>query len=420
MKSAIYALVDCNNFYASCERVFNPRLKNKPMVILSNNDGCVIARSNEAKAIGIPMGAPYFKYRSLIEQSNTVVFSSNYTLYGDMSARVMDLLSQFTPQYEIYSIDEAFLRLDSLSECDYVAYAAQIKAQVFKCTGIPVSVGIGSTKTLTKVANHVAKKKTINGVFYLHPKNEDEVLANFAVEDVWGIGRKLSEKLKNRGIYTALNLKHASPAQMRKYFSVVVENIVHELNGLSCLLLEAVQPKQSITSSRSFGKKVTEIASLKEAVAGHCRVACEKLRKQKSVTQGIYIFAQTSRHSTTQVFQTHARSINFSTALDDTGLIIQLALTEVEKFFSEGSQYQKAGIILLDIMDKSTLSFDLFTPSPNRDVLMSVLDAINTKFQKNTLFYAAEGIKKDWQMKRERKSPHYTSSWTELAIAYAH
>ncbi|NNM58995.1 MAG: Y-family DNA polymerase [Legionellales bacterium] len=415
----MYALVDCNNFYASCERVFNPALKHKPIVILSNNDGCVIARSNEAKAIGIPMGLPYFQCKTLIEQSHTHVFSSNYTLYGDMSSRIMSLLSAFTPEYEIYSIDEAFLKLDSLAIQDHLVYASKIQQHILKSTGIPVSVGIGPTKTLAKVANYIAKKKTLLGLFEIHAANVEEMLASLAVEDIWGIGNNLGKRLRQMHIHSALDFKQASPVKMRKQFSVVVEKIVHELNSLSCLGLNEIEPKQSITSSRSFGIKVTELARLKEAIAYHSTIACTKMRKQHSFARGIYVFIKTSKHNEKQPYYRNAITVTFESPLNDTGLIIQQALQAIEKIFCPHLSYHKAGVMLLDLIDASLLQPDLFSPSPNRVILMEALDKINAKFQKGALFYAAEGIQKKWQMKRGKKSSDFTTNWKELAIAYA-
>lgn len=419
MKSTIYALLDCNNFYASCERVFNPDLQNKSIVILSNNDGCIIARSNEAKAIGIPMGAPYFKYKKLIEESHTTVFSSNYALYGDMSARVMSLLSQFTPLYEIYSIDEAFLRLDGLNIQDFIKYASAMKQHILRCTGMPVSIGIGPTKTLAKIANYIAKKKIIQGVFEVTDKNVDEILANLAVDNIWGVGWKLSARLRKQGIHSALDLKQISPVTMRKQFSVVVEKMVHELNGYSCLALEETQPKRNITSSRSFGKKVTALSDLKEAIASHCTKACAKLRTQNSFANGILLFIKTSKHDEKQSYCNFSTVIQFDTPLNDTGLIIRQVLPAVERLFRPHLKYNKVGVTLLDLVREDLLQQDCFTPSPNRHALMETLDAINAKYKKDTLFYAAEGIKKGWKMQQNSKSPHFTTSWDELALAHA-
>lgn len=419
MKNDLYALLDCNNFYASCERVFNPSLKNRPMVILSNNDGCVIARSNEAKAIGIPMGVPYFKCQRLIEQSQTVVFSSNYALYGDMSARVMSLLPSFTPEFEVYSIDEAFLKLNTVGTKNYFSYAVDMRQHVLRCTGLPVSIGIAATKTLSKVANVIAKKKTWQGVFEITPQNVDEVLATLAVEDIWGVGINLGRSLRKHRIHSALDLKRASPIMMRRQFNVVMEKMVHELNGHSCLALEEVSPKKNITSSRSFGMKVKDLTSLKEAIAYHCANAAVKLRDQGSAAQGMYVFIKTSKHDDSQVYSHLGKTIAFESPLYDTSLIIAAATQAVENIFQPHLRYYKAGIILLDLVEAATLQQDIFSPSPNREGLMEVLDEINQKYHNNLLFYAAEGLTQSWQAKRGRKSLSFTTNWKELPIAYA-
>lgn len=302
MKKMLYGLIDCNNFYASCERVFNPGLQNKPIVILSNNDGCIISRSNEAKALGIPMGAPYFKYKGLIEKSKTAVFSSNFSLYGDMSARVMSFLPYFSPDFEVYSIDEAFLTLDLAQLPSPTLYAKAIQHTLLKSTGLPVSIGLAPTKTLAKVANYIAKKKTSDGIFELTESNLETHLASLDIEEVWGIGRKLGPKLRQRGILTALDLKRSPPVVMRRQFNVIMEKMVHELNGYPCLTLEDISPKDTITSSRSFGQKVTELSHLKEALATHCAKACQKLRAQGTVARGIILFIKTSKHDENQLY----------------------------------------------------------------------------------------------------------------------
>lgn len=253
---SIYALVDCNNFYASCERVFNPQLEKKPVIVLSNNDGCIVARSNEAKALGLPMGAPYFKFEKMCLEKNVFVFSSNYELYGDISNRVMQVLQHFCPEIEIYSIDEAFLQLDKFSIWNLTNLMFEIRKKVKYWTGIPVSIGFGPTKTLAKIANKIAKKQSTSGVFDLcDEKIREDILANFLLEDVWGIGNRLSTRLNDLNIYTAKDLRDSNPKRMRKHFGVVIERIVQELRGSPCLTLESAQPRKQICSSRSFGKK---------------------------------------------------------------------------------------------------------------------------------------------------------------------
>ena len=291
----IFALVDCNNFYASCERVFDPRLKERAIVILSNNDGCIVARSNEAKSLGIPMGIPVFKQKAVIKKHNVAVFSSNYQLYGDMSKRVMDSLGLFTPDMEVYSIDEAFLRLDYLEPRNLHEYCKTIREKVLQWTGIPVSIGIGPTKVLAKIANHVAKKQTDVGVFDIRcQQKQDEILKSLNVDKLWGIARGWSERLNSIGIYKASELRDASPPIIRKHLSVVGERILRELKGQSCIDLEAIQPKKNIMSSKSFGKPLTKKESIEEALSNYAARACEKLRKQNSRAQAVHVFIKTN------------------------------------------------------------------------------------------------------------------------------
>ena len=298
---AVFALVDCNNFYASCERVFQPALENKPVCILSNNDGCIIARSNEAKALGIKMGDPWHKRKAFCQEHGVAVFSSNYTLYGDMSRRVMLCLQKFTPDVEVYSIDEAFLQLDGFEYLNLEEYGTTIRRTVYGCTRIPVCIGIGPTKTLAKVANHLAKarqKQGIgSGVLDLCDRNvRNVVLPVIAVEDIWGVGRRWGKRLQAMGIHTAAQLRDAEPKAMRQVFSVVMERMVHELRGTSCLGLEDIQAKKNIMSSRSFGRMVTDKGELLEAVSSYAARAAEKLRRQGSRANGLYVFLQTNRY----------------------------------------------------------------------------------------------------------------------------
>ena len=291
----IYALVDCNNFYCSCERVFNPALEKKPMAVLSNNDGCIVARSNEIKALGIPMGAPMFQYKELLEKKRAIILSSNYQLYGDMSQRVMETLRQFTPSMEVYSIDEAFLRLEEFQRLDLIKYCLEIRKTVKQWTGIPVSIGIAPNKTLSKVANHIAKKHTKTGVFDIFKRStQNEILANFPVGNIWGVGRQLSKKLNEMGINTALKLRDVDIVWARKHFTVVGERLVRELRGASCLELEEVIAKKNITSSKSFGKLVTDKKELMNAIANYTTKACHKLRLQNSKAQGLYVYLRTN------------------------------------------------------------------------------------------------------------------------------
>lgn len=419
--TSVFALVDCNNFFASCERVFNPALVNKPIVVLSSNDGCVIARSNEAKTLGIPMGAPLFKYQALMTQHHVQVFSSNFALYRSFSKRVMACLKIFSPDCEEYSVDEAFLRLDLLANKDYITLAKTIREQVLQWTGIPVSIGIAPTKTLAKVANRYAKKQTTTGIFQLTEANRDTLLSNMPLEDIWGISWRLGEKLRKIGIKSALDLKSSNPQFMKKKFGVVLERMVWELQGVSCLgLLEKAEPKQSIQSSRSFGKTLTECADIAEALAHYTVLACQKLRSQNSLASGITVFLHTSPFNPTKPYYSNHTTIHFETPLNDTGILITFAKQALKTIFKSGYDYVKTGIILLDLVDGKYHQMSLFdTPShPKRRQLYKALDAINLVLGNNTLFHAAEGIEQSWKTKHHKRSPRYTTCWNELAIVY--
>jgi len=416
---SIYALVDCNNFYASCERVFQPYLNNKPIVVLSNNDGCIVARSNEAKALGIPMGAPMHEYRKICINNNVKIFSSNYQLYGDMSQRVMDSLKHFCPNIEIYSIDEAFLQLDSFEKnFDLIKYALHIRQKLNIWLGIPVSIGIAPTKTLAKIANHVAKKSTSTGIFDLRDINQREnILTALPINEIWGIGKRLSLKLNELGINTAKQLRDANPKYIRKHFGVVVERIVLELNGISCLGLEMVKPKKNITSSRSFGKPITELQPLSEAISHYATRACIKLRNQSSKAQGIYVFITTNKHKPNEPQYRNSMIQGFVEPTADTNLIIRIAKNCLDQLYRSGYKYKKAGVILTDIISNRHKQNDLFSENDlqdKREKLMQVVDNINAQMGTNTIFNAAQGITRHWRMREEMKSNRYTTCWDEL------
>ncbi len=416
------ALVDCNNFYASCERLFQPKLKQRPVVVLSNNDGCVVARSNEAKALGIPMGIPLFKAQESINKYQIAVFSSNYALYGDLSRRVMDTLKTFTPRVEVYSIDEAFLDLDGFEHLDLAQYGQQIRQTTTQWTGIPVSIGIASTKTLTKVANHLAKKNpTNNGVMDLYSqKNLDAILEAVPVQDVWGIGRRWSDRLHQMGIHTARQLRDADLNHLKRQFNVVLARTVQELRGIPCIELEETQAdKQQIISSRSFGERLEHKADLQQAISHFVSRAAEKLRKQNLQARTISVFIHTSPFSEREPFYKNSRTSRLVVPTDNTGEFIQQALTLLDAIFQPGFHYQKAGIMLHELTSRQHQQADLFAPeatSTSKDALMETLDSINRKMGKGTLRYASEGFGGHWQMKQARKSPNYTTQWDELAV----
>ncbi len=418
---SIFALVDCNNFYASCERVFNPHLEGKAIVVLSNNDGCVVARSNEAKKLGVPMGAPFHEWRVLCDKKKLYAFSSNYALYGDMSHRVMSSLQYFCPEMEIYSIDEAFLSLDEYKNKDLLLYSTQIRKSIKKWTGIPVSIGIGPTKTLAKIANRVAKKNTAEGVFDISPLSiRKNILEQFPVEDIWGIGFRLAKRLKELNIQTALELRHANLKMIRTHFSVVMERTVEELRGISCIPLETIQPRKQIMSSRSFGKLVTDLNELEEALSHYAARACVKLRKQKSLTGGISIFLHTNHFRDNEPQYGNSTTYKFSEPTCDSSFIINAAKKCLGKIFRPGFRYQKTGIMLLDLSPQTIKQFDLFLPRRNKsELLMQTLDSINENFGKDSLFIAAEGIQRSWKTRCQHMSRRYTTCWDELATVFA-
>ena len=419
---SIFALVDCNNFYVSCERVFNPRLIGRPIVVLSNNDGCVIARSNEAKDLGIPMGAPYYQHKSFIEKNNVKVFSSNYQFYGDMSQRVMKSLSMMLPNQdvEIYSIDEAFLRLDGFAMRDLFDWALEVRNNVLQWTGIPTSIGIAPTKTLSKIANHVAKKQTESGVFDLRDTDLQEyIMADLPVEELWGISRRWGKKLRSLGISTALQLRNTDPKFIQKKLSVVVERMVYELQGLSCLDLEKQVPKKSIMSSKSFGTLLDKLEPIEQALSTYAVRACEKLRQQGSKAKSLYIFLQTNPFRVDQHQYRNSLKFEFDLPTSDTAVIIRVAKTLLKQIYKYGYYYHKCGIMLFNLVSEEYQQGHFFTPqNSSRDSLMKSIDIINESMGRETIFYAAQGVDQNWKMKRNNLSPRYTTNWEELVKVY--
>lgn len=413
-KSKLFALVDCNNFYASCERVFHPKLERRPVVVLSNNDGCIIARSNEAKALGIPMGAPLFEWRELMERCKVAVCSSNYILYGDLSKRVMETLSQYSPDMQIYSIDEAFLHLDR-KNCLQVAH--QARYNVKKCTGIPVSIGLAPTKTLAKVANHIAKKDpSTKGVFLLEDQKAiRERLETLPVTEVWGIGKRLGERLAKFGIRYAQAFADADDLWIRRNFHVTGLRTAYELRGVSCLALEeATPPKKSICCSRSFSRPIEKIEELSEAVATYTARAAEKLRKDGSRASCITLFA------TLHPFTLH-HTTNLQIVLPEpthyTPHLLHYAKYALSKLFRPGYAYRKVGVILEGLVSGGSYQPNLFTPKrPTRsqEALMFRIDKINKGQRKKQLHFAAEGINPTWKMQQRRCTQRYTTRWDEL------
>ena len=417
MKNKIFALVDCNNFYASCERVFNPKLEGKPIVVLSNNDGCIVARSNEAKALGIPMGAPLFKYEQLIKRNNVHVFSSNYTFYGDMSARVMTSLRSIVGDIEIYSIDEAFLDISKFYYCDLTETANEIRRLIKQWTGIPISIGIGPSKTLAKAANRQAKKYEESNIFDIREESERvRVLKDLELEDIWGISTRWGRRLRKIGINSAYELSTGDPRQIRKTLSIVGERIYHELNGISCMQIEEVKNKKNIISSKSFGKKVTKVYELEEAVSTYVARACEKLRAQNSRAGGIHVFLRTSPFIEDERKYSNGMSSFFTIPTSNTSKIIKEAKRLTNKLFLPNYEYQKIGVILLDISDAKHEQFSFYEHEnyEKSDILMDSLDHLNDRFGNGTLFMGAQGIQKNWKMRADRKSAAYTTKLIDI------
>ncbi|EKD92415.1 MAG: hypothetical protein ACD_29C00022G0001 [uncultured bacterium] len=415
-KDTCFALVDCNNFYVSCERIFNPRLTDKPVIVLSSNDGCVVARSNEAKSLGIKMGQPYFQIETLCRQHRVHIFSSNFALYGDISKRVMQTLSDLCLDMEIYSVDEAFLRLDKMP-VDAVDYSKKIKETIWQYIGIPVSVGIAPTKTLAKVASHLAKQNPSIGVCDLRNETVRKIiLQQFPVEKLWGIGKNFTTQLHYSKIHTAEQLCAQPTAYLKKRYGVMMVRLVMELNGVSCLSLEETHSVKNIMCSRSFGKSVTQLPDLLEAVSTYCANACKKARMQKVKAQGISVYLRTSSFNKTKPFYSASDQQTLLIPSNDTVLITKIANGILKKIFKPHYDYQKVGVILLDLLSEKIKQADLFATENNGDnqVLMTLLDRINDRWGKQSLFLAAEGIHKSWSVKSVRRSPRYTTHWDEL------
>ena len=421
----VFALIDCNNFYASCERVFNPLLENKPVIVLSNNDGCCVARSNEAKKLGIKMGEPFFKIKDLIEKNKVNVFSSNYELYGDISNRVVNTLFTFSPDVEVYSIDEAFVNLKNLAAKDYTNTGKQIREKILSWTGIPVSVGISPTKTLSKVANEFVKKnKSLNGVLSLIDYSEEEIdnlLRELDVSDIWGIGRQYSKKLREDGINTAYDFKYSNPKYIQKIMTIGGIKTQQELKGISCIPIEYEIPdKKGICSSRSFGKNVTTFNELKEAISTYTTTASEKLRLQNSKCFRITVFIRTNPFRINDKQYSNSCSYNFQEATQYTPDLIKAGISLLNKIYKPGYYYQKAGILLTEIIPQGKEQESLFNldhlqyKNPKKDLVIQKVDEINSLFGNNTLIFGSSGIKKEWKIKSEKRSDRYTTCFNEI------
>jgi len=422
----VFALVDCNNFYASCEKLFDPKLASRPVVVLSNNDGCVVARSAEVKALGIPMGVPWFKIQKEAKQYGIVAFSSNYALYADMSNRVVEVLGQFTPNLEVYSIDESFLDLTDFNR-DLVEYGQAIRQRIQWWLGLAVCVGIAPTKTLAKLANHCSKKDLAGsaGVCDFSTMSEPQLSRLFGgidVGEVWGVGRKIHARLAVLGINTVQQLRDADPDMIRAKFSVVMERTVRELRGVSCLDLEEVAPdKQQIMCSRSFGQYVEDRNQLEEVVASYVSRAAEKLRNQDSLAGALMVFIRTNPFNPREPQYHRSLTIPLPKATADTRVLINWSLRVMRRIYRPGFAYQKAGVMLSELRPRTMAQASLFSDLENDRCrqLMATLDVINQRWGRGTLRSAAEGMEKPWQMKRQRLSPAYTTDWEGLPLVHA-
>ena len=417
----IYALVDANNFYATCEKIFDPSLMNKPLVVLSNNDGCIVARSAEAKALGIPMAAPIHQHRQFCHQHGVVIKSSNYTLYGDMSARMLSILQDLCPRVESYSIDESFLDMAGFAEP--TQFARHIRTQLRKQVKLSCGVGIGPTKTLAKFANVIAKKQPYwGGVFNVldHPEHMlDALMQQYAVSEVWGVGRRLTLRLNADGINTVLDLKHCNPIALRKRYGIVLEKTVRELNGESCLSLQEVgEPKQQIMASRSFGAVIEDYDTIKTALCHHVSRAAEKLRLQCSVAQHVYVMIRTNPFREQDEPYRRTTLLPLAHPSADTSVLMAAALAGLAQIFKPGLKYHKCGVMLGQLTSAESAQPDLFAPTddPKRLRLMALMDNINRVHGSNTLRFASLDLSRDWHMRAGQRSPCYTTDWHNLPV----
>ena len=410
------ALVDCNSFYVSCERLFNPKIRKKPVVVLSNNDGCIISRSNEAKALGIKMGEPYFKAKEIILKNNVQVFSSNYSLYGDLSRRVMRTLKRFNVDIEIYSIDEAFLDMTNFSDKEVEEVGEEIRSTILQWTGIPTSIGIAQTKTLSKVANHIAKKKKTGVTSLIGLENIDPILEKVEINDVWGVGRQLTKFYNKNGIYNAKQLKNKSNTWIKKNSNVLGSRTAMELRGVPCIDLEKTPSKRkSCVVSRSFGKRVEKLQEMKEAVANYSLNASEKIRSESLNAKSITIFIRTSPFQSRFGYYSNSKTIDFPIATDNSIEIVKAAIEGLESIFKNGYRYQKAGVILTGLSN-SNEGENLFSSEKDKKIgnLMRSIDKTNYRYGRSTLSLASAGIQKKWNMRREYSSKIDTADFYSL------
>ena len=425
--SRTLALIDCNNFYVSCERVFNPKLHGQPVVVLSNNDGCVVARSNEVKALGVRMGVPWFQLQDMARKHGIVALSSNYALYADMSNRVMRLLSTYSPNQEVYSIDECFLDLTGFEHLGLVPYGQQIRETILRHVGLPVCVGMATSKTLAKLANHVAKKRpeyaSVCDFTAMPTPTLDHLLGEIDVGEVWGVGPRITPRLGDMGIRSVLDLKRSPSARIRQRFSVVMERTVAELNGESCIDMEEVAPaKQQIMSSRSFGMPVFDIDELGQSVTSYTSRAAEKLRHQASLAGAIQVYIRTNPFKEKDPQYSQSITVPLASSTSDTRALVGAALAGLKQIFRPGFAYAKSGIMLMNLIpadQRVATLFDDPVHTRRSDALMKTMDRINQEFGKGAIRLCAEGIEHRWRMRSDRKSPCYTTHMEDVVVARA-
>ena len=400
------ALIDCNSFYVSCERLFNPKIRKKPVVVLSNNDGCIISRSNEAKALGIKMGEPYFKAKDIIVKNNVQVFSSNYSLYGDISRRVMRTLKRFNSEIEVYSIDEAFLDVSNFSDDEIESVGIEIRSIILQWTGIPTSIGIAKTKTLSKIANHIAKKETSGVVSLIGIEDIDPILEKVEIGDVWGVGRQLTKFYIKNDIYNARQLKNISNTWIKKSSNVLSSRTAMELRGISCIDLEIQDSKRkSCVVSRSFGKKVETFQELKESVTNYCLNASEKIRSESLIAKSVTVFLRTSPFQNRGIYYSNSKTIDFPIATDNSIEIVKAAINGLKDIFKRGYKYQKVGVMLSGLSNLENKN-NLFSSSKDEKIksLMRSIDSTNYKYGRSALSLASGGVNKKWNMRRKHSS----------------
>ena len=420
----MFALVDCNNFYASCERVFQPQLNHKPIAILSNNDGCVISRSDEAKLLGLPMGAPAFKYEDFFKQHNISVFSSNYPLYGDMSNRVMTILEQFSPDIEVYSIDEAFLQFKGFENYNFNDYGLQIRQRVLKWTGIPTCVGIAPTKALSKVANKIARKfpKETNGVYVIDSEEKRiKALKWLDIKDVWGIGRGLQKRLKAKHCRKAYDFVQLPDEWIRKHFSITEWRLKKDLEGIPTIALDYFEPKRAIATTRSFEYTYSDINNIKERVSTFAASCAEKLRKQGSSCHVIIVLLSSDRHKKELPQHRTSRSVSLPYPTNSSLIISNCAVEAVSSMFKEGIKYKRAGVIVTGLVPTDSHQLDLFEhEDPKHSPLMHTIDTLNKKYEAYKIKLGSQDLKRTWKMRQERLSPRYTTNINEILTVKCH